>query len=107
MDMILLTLIALSILAFGLKVYAPAQYIAFGWLVEAAVRAAEQRYKESGQTVKRRELAKEQIRSVLRYVGINPDKWNAQIDWMIDAAITRLPKTHTATDDPAGIECTE
>ncbi len=107
MDMILLILIGLTILLFGLRIYAPAQYIAFGWLVEAAVRAAEQRYKETEGQVDRRKLAKEQIRGVLKYCGINPDKWNDKIDWLIDAAITRLPKTPKFDEDPAGIETSE
>lgn len=101
MDMILLILIGLSLLAFGLKIYAPAQYLIFGWLIEAAVRAAEQRYKETKGEVNRRELAREQIRSVLKYLKINPDKWNAHIDWLIDAAITRLPKTPKFDEDAA------
>lgn len=99
MDTILLILIGLSLLAFGLRIWAPAQYLAVGWLVEAGVRAAEQRYKETAGQVDRRKLAKEQIRTVMKWIGINPDKYNAHIDWLIDAAITRLPKTHT--EDPA------
>lgn len=99
--MILLTLIGLMLLAFGLKIYAPAQYLVIGWLVEAMVRAAEQRYKETAGQIDRRKLAREQIRAVLKWIGINADKYNDLIEWLIDAAITRLPKTHTATEDPA------
>lgn len=104
MDTILLTLIGLSLLAFGLKIYAPAQYLVVGWLVEAMVRAAEQRYKETEGKIDRRKLAREQIRGVLKWIGINPDKWNAHIDWLIDAAITRLPKTPKFDEDPAAGE---
>lgn len=101
MDMILTTFLILTVLAVVLKTYKPALYLAVGWLIEAMVRAAEQKYKETSGKIDRRKLAKEQIRTVLKFVGIDPDKWNDHIDWLIDAAITRLPKTPTFDEDPA------
>lgn len=104
MDIYLLIFLIGSVLIAALKAYRPALYLVVGWFVEAGVRAAEQKYKETSGKVDRRKLAREQIRGVLKWIGINPDKWNAHIDWLIDAAITRLPKTHTDTEDPARIE---
>lgn len=102
MDLTLLIIILGSIIGVVLKTYRPALYLTVGWFVEAMVRAAEQEYKESKGKVNRRALAKEQIRTVLKWIGVNPDKWNAQIDWLMNAAITRLPKTPKFdTEDPA------
>lgn len=107
MDTIVLILIGLSLLAFGLRIWAPAQYLAVGWLVEAGVRAAEQRYKETAGQVDRRALARHQIRRVLMWlfrIDLDKDKYKELrqlTEWLIDAAITRLPKTHTDTEDPA------
>ncbi len=107
MDITLLIFICASIIAVAVKTFRPALYLAVGWFIEAMVRSAEQQYKETSGRIDRRKVANEQIRAVLKWVGINPDKWNAHIDWLMDAAITRLPKTHTSTDDSAGMECTE
>lgn len=101
MDMILMAFLVLTVLVFGFKLFLPAQYLAFGWLAEIAVRAAEQRYKETAGKIDRRKLAREQIRGVLMRCKIDPDKYNDMIEWLLDAAITRLPKTPTFDEDPA------
>lgn len=102
MDGTLLYFIIVVVFATLLKLYRPALYLIVGRYVEDMVRSAEQQYKETKGKIDRRKLAKEQIRGVLKWVGMNPDKWNALIDWLMDAAITRLPKTPKFdSEDPA------
>ena len=62
-------------------------------VVEQAVRFAEQMYKADNAT-DRKALATHKVEQMLLDMGIDPSPWDEQIDWLIEAAVTKLPKTH-------------
>lgn len=61
-------------------------------VVQRAVLAAEQMYKIK-KVEDRRAYAKALIEETLEAMYIDPDSWEEQIDWLIEAAVKELPKT--------------
>jgi len=109
MDTFYLTFIAVSVLAIAF------QFVLFPWLItkgmnptmlstltlviDEAVRFAEQMYKvgyddidDDGQ--QRKMIAKQKVIEVLNSMGIDGEKFDYEIDWLIEAAVAKLPKTH-------------
>ncbi len=68
-------------------------------LVREAVGAAEQLYKEDG--TDRRAYVKAYMEKALERMGLDPGVWSEIVPGFIKAAVRRLPKTHTAMEDPA------
>lgn len=62
-------------------------------VVEQAVRFAEQMYKANDST-DRKALARHKVEQLMWDMGIDPGAWDEQIEWLIEAAVTKLPKTH-------------
>lgn len=62
-------------------------------VVEEAVNFAEQMYKQDT-NIERKKLAILKISELLEEMYIDPEPLLPTIDWLIDAAVRRLPRTH-------------
>ncbi len=96
--LIVITLIAMlwnAIVApwLGTRGVNPAYLATVTLVVEQAVRFAEQLYKADN-TVKRKEVALQKVYDMMWEMGIDPNPWTEQIEWLIEAAVNTLPKTH-------------
>jgi hypothetical protein len=62
-------------------------------IVDRAVRAAEQMYKV-GTVANRKAYAHKLIHDALTELGIDAESYADMVDWLIEAAVQQLPKTH-------------
>lgn len=74
--------------------------------IQRAVIFAERMYLKDND-IQRRALAEEKINELLTGMGVRPAPWRKQIEWLIDAAVGELPKTHPPAEELIRIECTE
>lgn len=112
MDMILLIFIALVILLMGWQFVLVPILIKRGvnpdmlqtvtLAIQRAVSFAERMYLKDND-IQRRELAEYKINELLKEMGVKSDPWKKQIEWLIDAAVRELPKTHPPAEDSTGI----
>lgn len=77
----------------------PAMLMTLTMVVDEAVRFAEQMYKVNPDDYEcvgeeRKMIAIQKVIDILDDMGIDGNKFYDEIDWLIEAAVNRLPKTH-------------
>lgn len=102
MDIYLILLVALSTLAIVWRLVllpwltsknmSPVLLQALTMVISEAVAFAEQMYKADSK-IDRKALASDKVDDLLSVMGLDANEYRDEINWLIEAAVQRLPKT--------------